>query len=114
MDNALAVIELGENASSKTSNAESKVTGFIPTGAYPSSVTISKKGNLYVSNLEAEGARWGIHHNGTRNLIYNSHNMQASLSVIPVPGKQDLNAYTDTVIAINNLSRATIAREKPR
>ena len=114
MDNALAVIELGKNANAKALNPESKVIGFIPTGAYPSSVTISNKGILYVSNLEAEGARWGIHHTGTSNLIYNSHNMQASISVIPIPGKQDLNAYTDTAIAVNNLSRATTAREKPR
>jgi YVTN family beta-propeller protein len=114
MDNALAVIELGNNAYAMASNEKSIVTGFIPTGAYPSAVTISNKGNIYVSNLEAEGARWGIHHAATRNLIYNSHNMQASISVIPIPDKQDLNAYTDTVIAVNNLSRATASREKPR
>jgi YVTN family beta-propeller protein len=114
MDNALAVIELGKNANANALNAESKVIGFIPTGAYPSSVTISNKGNLYVSNLEAEGARWGIHHAGIRNLIYNSHNMVASISVIPVPDKKNLDAYTDTVIAVNNLSRAMSAREKPR
>ena len=40
--------------------------------------------------------------------------MLASVSVIPVPDKKQLNAYTDTVIAVNNLSRATLAREKPR
>ncbi|MGD0754618.1 MAG: bifunctional YncE family protein/alkaline phosphatase family protein [Bacteroidales bacterium] len=114
MDNALAVIELGKNAYAKALNAESKVIGFIPTGAYPSSVTISNKGNLYVSNLEAEGAHEGIRHTGTSNLIYNSHNMMASISVIPVPGKRNLDAYTDTVIAVNNLSRAMSSREKPR
>jgi YVTN family beta-propeller protein len=113
MDNALAVIELGKNVNAKAMNIESKVVGFIPTGAYPSSVTISNKSNLYVSNLEAEGARWGIHH-GFSNLIYNSHNMMASISVIPVPDKKNLDAYTDTVIAVNNLSRAMSAREKPR
>ena len=40
--------------------------------------------------------------------------MLASISVIRVPGTKTLKAYTDTVIAVNNLSRATIAREKPR
>jgi YVTN family beta-propeller protein len=114
MDNALAVIELGKNAAAKAVNAESKVTGFIPTGAYPSSVTISNKNNLYVSNLEAEGARLGRPYRGVSKMIYNSHNMQASISVIPVPGKKDLDAYTDTVIAVNNLSRSVSAREKPR
>jgi YVTN family beta-propeller protein len=114
MDNALAVIELGKAEYAKALNPQSKVIGFIPTGAYPSAVTISNKGKLYVSNLEAQGARLGKPQTGTGNLIYNSHNMLASVSVISVPGKKDLNAYTDTVIAVNNLSRAVTAREKPR
>jgi len=114
MDNALAVIELGKDEYAKALNPKSKVIGFIPTGAYPSGIAISDKGNLYVSNLEAEGARLGIHHARTANLIYNSHNMMASISVIPVPGKKKLDAYTDTVIAVNNLSRAMSSREKPR
>jgi hypothetical protein len=40
--------------------------------------------------------------------------MLASISVIRVPGTKALLAYTDTVIAVNNLSRATTAREKVR
>jgi YVTN family beta-propeller protein len=114
MDNALAVIELGKNVYSKSANAVSKVIGFIPTGAYPSAITISKKDKLYVSNLESVGARLGIHHSATKNTIYNVHNMLASVSVIPVPDKKTLNLYTDTVIAVNNLARSTSAREKPR
>ncbi len=109
MDNAIAVIRLRES-----DRQSSTVTGFIPTGAYPSSVTISKRGNLYVTNLEAEGARSGIPSSRTNNLIYNSHNMDASISVIPVPNERNLKAYTDTVVAVNDLSRAILAREKPR
>jgi hypothetical protein len=113
MDNAVAVIRL-RDYSSKSTVHKSYVTGFLPTGAYPSSVTISKKGALYVSNLEAIGARSGLSHASTKNLIYNSHDMLASISVIPVPGEKTLSAYTDTVIALNDLSRALSAREKPR
>jgi hypothetical protein len=40
--------------------------------------------------------------------------MLASVSVIRSPGKKELKAYTDTAIAVNNLSRATLSREKPR
>ncbi len=40
--------------------------------------------------------------------------MLASLSVIRYPGTKALQAYTDTVIAINNLSSALTSREKPR
>ncbi len=38
----------------------------------------------------------------------------ASVSAIPVPDARNLKAYTDTVIAVNDLSRATLARETPR
>ena len=114
MDNALAVIRLKSTDSSKRNILKSSVEGFIPTGAYPSAVTMSDRGILYVSNLEASGARMPMRHSATPNLIYNSHNMEASVSVIPFPDINRLAAYTDTVIAVNNLSRATMAREKPR
>ncbi len=114
MDNALAVIQLGKNATVKASLTESIVTGFIPTGAYPSSVSLLNNRYLFVCNLEASGVRLGFTDKNTKNQVYNSHHMLASVSVIPVPGKQNLKAYTDTVIAVNDLSRATLAREKPR
>jgi YVTN family beta-propeller protein len=114
MDNALAVINLRNERIASKENNTSKVIGFLPTGAYPSSVTMSEKGTLYVSNLEAIGARIGHTTNATSNLIYNSHNMLASVSVIPFPDLKNLKAYTDTVIALNNLSRVTLGMEKPR
>ena len=114
MDNALAVIKLRNRSGRSGLKNSSKVIGFIPTGAYPSSVTISSKGYLYVSNLEAAGAKVGIHNASTPNLVYNSHNMLASVSIIPYQTVKNLSAYTDTVIALNNLSRALNGREKPR
>lgn len=114
MDNALAVIKLSGKGSSVNGKGKSQIAGFIPTGAYPSSISISKKGNLYVTNLEAIGAREGLNYPNTENIIYNSHSMLASVSVIPVPDDELLKAYTDTVIAVNNLSRALKAREEPR
>jgi YVTN family beta-propeller protein len=114
MDNALAVIALGKNSTRNGSGKESKVTGYIPTGAYPSAVTFLKPDRLYVCNLEAEGARLGINVSDTPNPVYNSHSMKASVSAIPVPDHNKLKAYSDTVIAVNNLSRAVMAMEKPR
>jgi len=114
MDNALAVIQLGNKSTAKASNAESMVTGFIPTGAYPSAISLLNKGYIYVCNLEAEGVRLGMTDDNTSNTVYNTHHLLASISVIPMPGKKTLKAYTDTVIAVNDLSRATLAREKPR
>ena len=114
MDNALAVIKLGKDANIKSSSPKSIVTGFIPTGAYPSSISTGNPGYLYVTNIEAGTARIPLVNKGTTNPVFNSHNMLASVSIIRVPSTKALQAYTDTVIAINNLSRALTAREKPR
>jgi YVTN family beta-propeller protein len=114
MDNALAVIRLGNKSTTKARNNSSIVSGFIPTGAYPSSICISKSDYLYVSNLEAAGALLGFKDDSTSNIVYNTHHMLASVSVIPVPNEKEVKAYTDTVIAMNALSRATSAREEPR
>jgi len=114
MDNALAVIKLGKKAAEKSCKSSSILAGFIPTGAYPAAVCVLSPGYLYVCNLEAGGARTPQHTETTSNPVYNSHKVLASVSMIPVPGKKDLKAYTDTVIAVNDLSRATMARQKPR
>ncbi len=114
MDNALAVIQLGMRATLKSKIDKSLVKGFIPTGAYPSSIAMHNSGFLYVCNLEAEGIKLGLTDENTSNLVYNTHHMLASVSVIRNPGKRALKAYTDTVIAVNNLSRASLAMEKPR
>lgn len=114
MDNALAVIRLGNKASGKGRMNDSRITGFIPTGAYPSGIAISEKGVIYVSNLEGEGVRLGLPNPDGENDIYNSHHMLASVSVIPFPRRRVLEAYTDTVIAVNDLARATLAMESPR
>ncbi len=114
MDNALAVISLGKKSSLKSKNELSEITGFIPTGAYPSSVCISKSGFLYVANLEGAGVTNGMKDKNSERKIYNSHRMYASVSVIKAPGQSDLRAYTDTVIALNDLSRALASRKEPR
>ncbi len=114
MDNALAVIRLGQNAARRGSAVNSSVTGFIPTGAYPSGIALSRTGVIYVANLEGNGIHLGMRDSSTENIIYNSHYMAASISVIPVPDKRSLRTYTDTVVAVNDLARATLAREAPR
>jgi YVTN family beta-propeller protein len=114
MDNALAVVQLSKKAARKGRQKSSYVLGFIPTGTYPSGVCLLREGLLYVANLEADGVRLGFTNPNGDNPIYNSHHMLASVSVIPVPEKNALKAYTDTVIAVNDLARATLAREMPR
>ncbi len=114
LDNALAVIKLKNRGLPTDVRQSSTVEGFLPTGAYPSSVTMSSDGYLYVSNLEAESAMATISNPATTNRLYNSHNMLASVSVIPFRDMKNLKAYTDTVIALNDLSRALSGREKPK
>ncbi|HVN57196.1 MAG TPA: beta-propeller fold lactonase family protein [Bacteroidales bacterium] len=114
LDNAIAVISLGSKACSKSKLPSSRISGFIPTGAYPSSVTISTTGVLYVSNLEGAGVTSFVRDKNTGNKLYNSHRMSASISVIRAPSTGDLKSYTDTVVALNNLSRALSARLEPR
>ena len=114
MDNAIAVISLGKKAARKSKLKTSTVTGFIPTGAYPGGICISPSGMLYVANIEGNGVHLGVKNPRGSNQIYNSHLMLATVSAIPVPDKSKLKAYTDTVIAVNDLSRATLAREAPR
>jgi YVTN family beta-propeller protein len=53
MDNAIAVVELGEKASAKGENSESKISGFIPVGAYPGGIAIDEsKVKIFVANIE--------------------------------------------------------------
>ncbi|HEY1870490.1 MAG TPA: phosphoesterase, partial [Chitinophagaceae bacterium] len=79
MDNALAVVHLGDNISAN-GKGKTYIKGFIPTGAYPSGIAIFKDSLLLISNLEGEGART------PKNNAFNSHLQQATVSVIPIPG----------------------------
>ncbi len=114
MDNALAVINLGKNACSRSKLTESSVAGFIPTAAYPSGISVSKNRQLYVCNLESEGADVRYTKDSGRVEAFNSHHMWASVSVIGVPGKKQLDNYTNSVIALNQLSRLAQTKLKPR
>ncbi|MDX2415675.1 MAG: bifunctional YncE family protein/alkaline phosphatase family protein [Bacteroidales bacterium] len=114
MDNAVAMIHLGRNASGFGIKKKSYIQGFIPTGAYPSSVVISGKGRLYITNLEASGATLPIIKKGKKVPIYNSHVKLASISVVKIPGKKKLKSYTNSVYALNQLSRLQAVELPPR
>jgi len=114
MDNALAVVELSKNASSASKSAESKISGFIPTGAYPGGVCILNDSYLYVPNIEAEGARISTVSGESGMKSYNSHRMMASVSVIPVPDKSQLAKYTEKVKTNNQYFRIALSKKLPR
>jgi len=113
MDNAVAVVELSKKASAASKKSESKITGFIPTGAYPGGICVLNDKQLYVANIEAEGSRIPtISENGIAS--YNSHREMASISIIPVPDKIQLMNYTKGVKETNQFFRVAISQKIPR
>lgn len=114
MDNALAVVTLGKNTASNAGAEKSKIEGFIPTGAYPGGVCVVNNSLLYVANIEAEGARIPSvsEENGT--VSYNSHRQMASVSIIPVPDKNQLKEFTKRVEETNQLFRLALLKKLPR
>ncbi|MDR3652046.1 MAG: bifunctional YncE family protein/alkaline phosphatase family protein [Paludibacter sp.] len=110
MDNALAVITLGKKASTKSTIAQSITRGFIPTAAYPSSISILDNKTLYVTNLESLSSNLPFGFVPNHKPVYNSHHEMASVSIIAVPGKKQLIDYTKTVIACNQLERLKSAQ----
>jgi YVTN family beta-propeller protein len=110
LDNALAVITLGKKASTQGKDEHSTVRGFIPTASYPSSISILENKTLYVTNLESYGPYLPFALVPNHTPVYNSHHMLASVSVIPVPLKKQLDEYTKTVIACNQLERLKTAK----
>jgi YVTN family beta-propeller protein len=88
-ENALCVIQTGSHP---------KVLGYIPTGWYPGSVILDKTGkNLYVANVKGIGSR----NQRTDRTGYNSHDHLGTVSIIPIPGRNELQNMTETV-ALNN------------
>jgi YVTN family beta-propeller protein len=115
MDNALAVISLGSKASSKGKTDESVVKGFIPTGAYPGAVCLVNNRDLFVANIEAEGARIAdTTIIPTGEPAYNSHRMMASVSRISVPRKKQLANYSERVVRASLLFRMSLSLEDAR
>jgi YVTN family beta-propeller protein len=106
MDNAIAVVKLG-NSSSSTGNGKSKVEGFIPTEAYPSGITIGND-QLLIANLEGEGAR------ATTNNRYSSHQQEATVSIIPIPDRPTLTGFTKRVENANLFFRTKLSQLAPR
>ena len=114
MDNALAVIQLGKAASSQSSEKESRIAGFIPTGAYPGAVGVYHDSLLFVANIEAEGARIATVSETTGKSSYNAHRMMASVSVIPIPSLKQLQNYTEKVEKFNQKFRLALTEQMPR
>jgi Phosphoesterase family len=117
MDNALAVIALEKDQNGRFIH---HVKGYIPTGAYPSGLTVTGS-QLIVCNLEGRGA-----HISSKEVMdttdaslpkiasFNSHHQLASLSFIPVPNDVELKEYTQHVSAFEQINRSVESYLPPR
>ncbi len=129
MDNALAVVKLGNRIFSKSTLKQSRVTGFIPTAAYPGGICLLNDQTLYVANIESVGAKLTVKENnkafhtfykGTFDTLkstagaFNAHRMLASVSVIPVPDNNQLKDYSKSVIDNNRQNRLALLKLLPR
>jgi YVTN family beta-propeller protein len=121
MDNALAVVRLGKKASVKGRDVQSKVEGFIPTGAWPGGIALAEeRQKIFVADIEALGARirfQGMHAAGREPSgrgAYNTHRMMAAVSVIPMPDAVQLATYTNTVRETLHTNRLRLASLLPR
>ena len=114
MDNAIAVVALGKNAATGAGESKSMIEGFIPTGAYPGAVCVYNDNQLIVPNIEAEGARIAFTAENSNSVSYNSHKQMASVSIIPVPNKNQLDKLTKRVEKTNQLFRLALAEAMPR
>ncbi|MBV5313121.1 MAG: bifunctional YncE family protein/alkaline phosphatase family protein [Prolixibacteraceae bacterium] len=114
MDNALAVIELGKKSGGNSSEKASEIEGFIPTGAYPGAVAVTSNKQIFVANIEAEGANIPSQTKGPTKRSYNSHKQTASVSIIPVPDDKQLKVHTKKVEESNQLFRLALLEKMPR
>ena len=90
-ENAVCVIQTG---------TPSKILGYIPTGWYPGSVVLDRKGEiLYVANVKGIGSRNQL----TDRKGYNSHDHMGTVSIIPVPDTRELLKMTETVDLNNSI-----------
>lgn len=118
LDNAIAVIKLGTKVSSK-GIGKTEIQGYIPTEAYPSGIALLNQ-KLYVTNLEARGARVLSEAKelkqpgGTFINAYTIHKELASLSIIPLPGQQELKNHTEKVRKLNMFYRMALTNQPAR
>jgi YVTN family beta-propeller protein len=106
MDNAVAVIGLGEKASA-SGQGVTAIEGFIPTEAYPAGLVLTDNA-LIVANLEGEGARVKTDKG------YTVHQQEATVSFIDLPDRSTLSGYTSRVEAANMLFRTKLTQRLPR
>jgi YVTN family beta-propeller protein len=87
--NAIAVVRFDPG--------ESELAGLIPTGWYPGAIAFDAlRKQLCVANIKGIGS--GKTFAPGEKVELNSHQYRGTISLVPVPGKSKLSAYTKTVL----------------
>jgi len=78
----------------------SKLLGLIPVGWFPGSIAYdAKRKELYVANIKSLPAKVEKARSGLGNGVgFNTHQYSGSLSLVPVPSKKELAAFTRTAL----------------
>lgn len=122
LDNALAVVALGNSAAGSVSRVRpGAVRGYIPTQAYPAGI-LCLGNELYVANLEGVGSRIATLVEKSSQgpgmkpdqKAFTSHRQLATLSVISVPTDAQLVSYTERVRKSSLQFRLALAELLPR
>ncbi|MCW3107263.1 MAG: phosphoesterase, partial [Segetibacter sp.] len=118
LDNAIAIVKLGSSVASK-GTGKTEIAGYIPTEAYPSGIALLNN-NLYITNLEAKGARVLSaatefkQPDGSFLNAFTIHKELASFSIVPLPTPGRLKSYTQKVKELNLFYRVALTNEPAR
>jgi DNA-binding beta-propeller fold protein YncE len=111
-NNAVAVIDFDP--------PKSRLAGCLPTGWYPAGLVLDEKRQmLYVANIKGLGSRTTAVQ-GSRQIKgktvwgYNTLEPLGTVSLIPLPKREDLAGHTQAVLANNRLAEAKRALSQPR
>src|SRR5207253_10485735 len=98
---------------------KTEITGYIPTEAYPSGLALLNN-KLYITNLEAKGARVLSkatefkQPEGNFPNAFTIHKELASLSIVPFPNAAQLKNYTKKVKGLNLFYRVALTNQPAR
>lgn len=100
--NAVGVLKINKHG-------KAVVEGHIPVGWWPSSVQVSPDGTkLYVANAQGRGA--GPNTQG-ENISSPKHSVLGTVTIISLPVQEQLDAWTDRVMANNGFTETTVVSE---
>lgn len=106
--NAVAVVHFDPG------DPDSKLLGLIPVGWFPGAVSFdAKRQTLCVANIKGHAVEPKLDEK-TGGKGFNTHQYHGSVSLVPVPKKNDLQRYTEAVYDNYHRERTALAFEKPR